>query len=535
MGGTQGELPGVAAGGRAAAQASQAATSERDKTFRAYAPDQLLLLPPALADWLPEEHLARFIDEVVETVLDLGPIYASYAEARGGPPYAPRLLLKVLLYGYATGVRSSRRLEQHCVEDVAFRYLAANQQPDFRSIARFRQRHLAALEELFVQTVRVCATAGLVKLGRIAIDGTKLRANASRHKAMSYGRMVEQERQLQAEIAALRGQITGVLAEAEQVDMAEDARFGAERRGDELARRESRLVRIRAAKAALEAEARAQAAGRRAAADHPAEGDGAGGERPPSPPAAPRSGGRARRLTPAAPAQRNFTDPDAKIMRTADKAFHPCYNGQAAVDARCQVIVAADLSNQAADAPHLPALLGQVRANAGRPARQTLADAGYYSEDNVSRIRDTGSEPLIATGRLKHTEPVPPAPRGRIPQGASVKQRMARQLRTKRGRAAYARRKTIVEPVFGQLRTVQQGGQLLLRGLHAARAEWRLHCACHNLLKLFRNGGRARLAPVKAPDLPRLGAGRWQPPADRGCPAASTTYLIDPTRRPRAQ
>ena len=306
--------------------------------------------------------------------------------------------------------------------------------------------------------------------------------------------MVEQEQQLQAEIAALRRQITGVLAEAEQVDVAEDARFGAERRGDELpaelARRESRLARIQAAKAALEAEARAPAAA------PPAEGDGAGGERPPSPPAAPRSGSRARRLTPAAQAQRNFTDPDSKIMRTADKAFHQCYNGQAAVDATCQVIVAADLSNQAADAPHLPALLGQVSANAGRPPRQTLADAGYYSEDNVSRIRGAGSEPLIATGRLKHSDPVPPAPRGRIPKGATVKQRMARQLRTQRGRAAYARRKTIVEPVFGQIRTVQQGGQLLLRGLDAARAEWLLHCACHNLLKLFRNGGMARLAPA---------------------------------------
>lgn len=491
---THAELPGGRAAGRTPAEASQAATSEGDKTFRAYAPEQLLLMPPALADWLPEDHLARFIDEVVETVLDLGPIYASYAETRGGPPYDPRLLLKVLLYGYATGVRSSRRLEQHCVEDVAFRFLAANQQPDFRSIARFRRRHLAAIEELFVQTVRVCATAGLVKLGRIAIDGTKLRANASRHKAMSYGRMVEQEQQLQAEIAALRRQITGVLAEAEQVDVAEDARFGAERRGDELpaelARRESRLARIQAAKAALEAEARAPAAA------PPAEGDGAGGERPPSPPAAPRSGSRARRLTPAAQAQRNFTDPDSKIMRTADKAFHQCYNGQAAVDATCQVIVAADLSNQAADAPHLPALLGQVSANAGRPPRQTLADAGYYSEDNVSRIRGAGSEPLIATGRLKHSDPVPPAPRGRIPKGATVKQRMARQLRTQRGRAAYARRKTIVEPVFGQIRTVQQGGQLLLRGLDAARAEWLLHCACHNLLKLFRNGGMARLAPA---------------------------------------
>lgn len=483
--------------------AVRAAGGERpageDKTFRAYAPDQLLLLPPSLADWLPDGHLARFVDEVVETVLDLHAIYAAYEDARGGPPYDPRLMLKVVLYGYATGVRSSRRLERHCVEDVAFRFLAANQQPDFRSLARFRRRHLGALEELFVQTVRVCATAGLVKLGRIAIDGTKLRANASRHKAMSYGRMGERERQLQAEIAVLRRQIAGVLAEAEQVDAAEDAQFGVDRRGDELpselARRESRLARIQAAKAALEAEAVARAAALRAAAP-PAEGDASGGERPPSRPAASASGGQVRAVTPAPHAQRNFTDPDSRIMRTADKAFHQCYNGQAAVDASCQVIVAAELSNQAADAPHLPALLGQVRANVGRPPRETLADAGYFSEHNLTATHAAGSEPLIATGRLQHTDPVLPAPRGRIPKGATAKQRMARKLRTQRGRAAYARRKTIVEPVFGQLRTVQQGGQLLLRGLHAARAEWRLHCACHNLLKLFRNGGMARLAPA---------------------------------------
>jgi len=498
---TQAVLVELGEAGRPAAEASEsAAAGEGDKTFRAYEPDQLLLMPPSLADWLPEDHLARFLDEVVETVLDLSAIYAAYEEARGGPPYDPRLMLKVLLYGYATGVRSSRRLERHCLEDVAFRFLAANQQPDFRSLARFRRRHLRALEELFVQTVRVCATAGLVKLGQIAIDGTKLRANASRHKAMSYGRMLERERQLQAEIAALRGQIAGLLAEAEQVDAAEDARFGVDRRGDELptelARRESRLARIRAAKAALEAEAEAvaQGAAPRPGAQPPSEGDGPGGESPPSPPAAAASGGRVRRVTPAAQAQRNFTDPDSKIMRTADKAFHQCYNGQAAVDASCQVIVAASLSNQAADAPHLPALLSEISANAGRPPRQTLADAGYYSEDNLISTRAAGSDPLIATGRLKHSDPVPLAPRGRIPKGTTLKQRMARKLRTQRGQAAYARRKAIVEPVFGQLRTVQQGGQLLLRGLDAAQAEWRLHCACHNLLKLFRHGGTARLA-----------------------------------------
>ncbi len=453
-----------------------------DKTFRPYDPDQLLLLSPSIQDWVPDGHLAGFVSDLVEHGLDLSPIYAAYEEERGFPPYDPRLMLKLLLYGYATGTPSSRKLEQRSYDDVACRFLCADQHPDYRSIARFRRRHLEALSELFTQAFALCAKAGLVKLGRVALDGTKLRANASRHKAMSYERMEREEARLEGELAELRARAQALLEQAEQADEAEDARYGEDRRGDELpeelARREKRLQTIREAKAALEAEARAKAEGKRRTGDD---------DEPPKP---------------KPKAQRNFTDPDSRIMKTADKSFHQCYNGQAVVDERSQVIVAAELTDCAADAPGLAPLLDQLEANvaAAAPAldlegTELLADSGFYSEDNVDACTERGLDPFIATGRLKHSQAPPPAPRGRIPKGATPKQRMARKLRTRKGRAAYARRKAIVEPVFGQLETVQNGRRLLLRGKPAARAEWRLHCACHNLLKLFRAGGLARLRP----------------------------------------
>lgn len=359
------------------------------------------------------------------------------------------------------------------------RFLCADQHPDYRSIARFRRRRLEALAELLTQALALCAKAGLVKLGRVALDGTKLRASASRHKAMSYERMEREERRLEAELAELRAQARALLEQAEAIDEAEDARYGAERRGDELpeglARREKRLQTIREAKAALEAEAAAKAEGKRRTRD----------AEPPKP---------------KPEAQRNFTDPDSRIMKTADKSFHQCYDGQAVVDEEAQVMVAAELTDCAADAPGLPPLLAQLEENvaAAAPAlelkgTQLLADSGFYSEDNVEACQERGLDPFIATGRLKHSGAPPPAPRGRIPKDATPKQRMARKVRTRKGRAAYARRKAIVEPVFGQIETVQNGRRLLLRGKPAARAEWRLHCACHNLLKLFRAGGLARL------------------------------------------
>lgn len=454
-----------------------------EKTFRPYDPHQVFLLPPSIEDWLPEGHLARFVSELVDEVLDLGPFLAGYTEARGYPPYDVRLMLKLLIYGYVTGVRSSRAIERRCHDDVAFRFLAANQAPDYRSIARFRRRHLKALDGLFLQALRLCQAAGMVKLGRVALDGTKVRANASRRKAMSYERMGEREAALQAEVDAM-------LAEAEATDAAEDAEFGPDNRGDdlqgELARRESRLAKIRKAKADLEAEARERAA------DKAAERAGRrGADEAQVAEAAARA---AEAAVPDPKAQRNFTDPDSRIMKTSDGSFHQCFNGQAVVDEAHQVIVATDLHNCAADAPSLVPMLDATIANCGNTPREFLADAGYFSEDNANAAAERAVDALIATGRLKHHETPPPAPRGRIPANATAKERMARKLRTKKGKAAYARRKAIVEPVFGQMQTLQDGDRLLLRGEEAARAEWNLLSACHNLRKLFGFTGTAKVA-----------------------------------------
>jgi transposase len=460
-----------------------------EKSFRPYDPEQVLLLAPVLSEWVPEGDLAHFVSDLVESgALDLSAIYASYEDERGYPPYDPRLMVKLLVYGYANGVVSSRKLERATYRDVAVRMLCADQHPDYRSIARFRARHLDALGELFVQTLRLCRQAELVGLGMLALDGTKLRANASRHKAMSYERMAKAEVQLEAEIAAIRANVCALFEEAEAVDAAEDERFGPDRRGDELPaelqRREQRLARIREAKQALEAEAAEREAARRGEL----EAEGKKPRRPPN--------GRDP-FKPKPSAQRNFTDPHSKIMKTADGAYHQCYNGQAIVDSQAQVIVAAELSDQAPDMRQLEPALDQLTGNldaigAELPAGATLtADAGYFSEANIVITAAHQLDPHIATGRFKHSEPPPPAPRGPVAKTATAKQRMARKLRTKKGRATYARRKVIVEPVFGQIDTVQDGRRLLLRGKQAARDQWRFHCAVHNLLKLHRSGGLA--------------------------------------------
>jgi transposase len=460
-----------------------------EKTFRSYDPDQVLLMAPVLAEWVPEGDLAHFVSDLVETgALDLSAIYASYEDERGYPPYDPRLMVKLLIYGYANGVMSSRKLEAATYRDVAVRMLCADQHPDYRSIARFRARHLEALSELFVQALRLCKKARLVGLGTLAVDGTKLRANASRHKAMSYARMVNKAPELEAEIAALRERVGALLRDAEATDAEEDERFGADRRGDELpaelARREGRLAVIREAKAALEAEAHAAETARRAELE-------AQGKKP----RAPREGRDP--FAPKPTAQRNFTDPESRIMKTSDGAYHQCFNGQAVVDSRAQVIVVAELSDEAPDARQLGPALEQLDENleaiaAEPPAGAALlGDAGYFSEDNVRITAEHGLEPYLATGRFKHSEPPAPAPGGPIPKDATPKQRMARKTRTKKGRAVYRRRKAIVEPVFGQMDTTQDARRLLLRGKAAARAQWRFHCAVHNLLKLHRHGGLA--------------------------------------------
>ena len=450
------------------------------KPYRPWNPDQAWLLPPSPQDWLPAGDLVYFLLDVTKT-LDLSAITSWYERSeRGQPPYHPRMMVTLLLHAYCEGVFSSRRIQTRCERDVAYRVIVGEDVPDFRTISDFRKIHLEALSALFVQVLRLCQEAGLVKLGRVALDSTKVKANASRHKAMSYGRMQQEAARLEEEIAAL-------LEEAEATDASEDERYGRSRRGDELpaelARRESRLARIREAKAAVEAEARAEAARKRETlARREAEREAAGRPRrgrPPSPPSE----------APAPETQYNFTDPESGIMKTSTKGWDQCGNAQAVVDEAAQVIVAADVTGEANDKRQVEPMLGQAQANVGE-ARigSALADTGYFSESNARWVASQEMDGYLATGRIKHTAPPPPAPRGRIPADATVTERMARKLRTKKGRAVYARRKAIVEPVFGQIKGGRGFGQFLLRGLGKMRGEWRLVCLTHNLLKLFGSG-----------------------------------------------
>ena len=455
------------------------------KTFRPYDPEQQLLLPAALQEWLPEDHLAYFISDLVEH-LDLSAITARYqGEERGGPPYHPRMMVKVLLYGYCTGVASSRRIAQRLHEDIAFRVLAANNTPDFRTISDFRKDHLGALAGLFHQVLELCRQAGLVKLGHVALDSTKVRANASKHKAMSYGRMKEKEAQLKAEVDEL-------LRRAGEVDEEEDRRYGRDKRGDELPEelsfREGRLRKIREAKAALEAEA--QAAAEQAEAE-----------------------GREHPGVPDDKAQRNFTDPDSRIMPgPGGKDFQQSYNCQAVVDHEHQVIVAARATGQVSDKGQAVAMTRETILNTGETPRELSADAGYYSAQAVAELEALGVDPYIAPEKTRHGTRPEPAPRGRIPRGLSARERMRRKLRTKRGRERYALRMETVEPVFGQIKQGRGFRQFLLRGLEKVNREWLLICAGHNLLKLFRFGaGHPGKAPGSGSNRrsPRLTIGKF--------------------------
>lgn len=454
------------------------------KRFRPFDPGAVMLVPPSLDDWLPEGHLARFIAELVDEQLDLSRFYASYARVKGQPPYDPRLMLRIVLYGYCVGVRSSRQIERACTDVVAFRWLACQQTPDFRSIGRFRERHLAALGNVFLQALELCRAAGMVKLGQVALDGTKVRANASRHKAMSYARLTARQKVLADEISDL-------MAEARRVDADEDARFGRGKRGDELpvelANRQRRAAALKTARESIEAEAAA-----RARTDAEAKTRGRGGD---DAQVAAAGEEAAVEATPRPTAQRNFTDPDSRIMKTADGSFHYCYNAQAVVDAHRQVIIATTLNNTPTDVRQLVPMVAHTVATVGVMPAAWCADAGYASAANLEHARELeaagGTEFFISTRRLTHGRPVPESPRGRIPKAATAAERMARRLKTKRGRAAYARRKAIVEPVFGQIHT-RQGKRLLLRGLTKATHEWELIAGCHNLLKLFTY--RARIA-----------------------------------------
>ena len=448
------------------------------KTFRPYSLDQQLLLPPDLRSWLPEGDLALFVSDVVDE-LDLSAIYAAYerGEGRGQPPYHPAMMVKLLLYGYCIGTASSRKIERATYRDVAFRVLAGDQHPDHDSLAEFRKRHLGALAELFVQVLRLCQAAGLVRLGHVALDGTKLKANASKHKAMSYARMEETERRLQAEVRAL-------LEQAQQVDAAEDAQYGRGRRGDELpaelARRESRLAKIRAAKAALVEEARARAgheaevARAKLAAREQRVGRAKGKPATVPDPA---------QAQPAPTAQWNFTDPESRIMVDgATKEFVQGYNAQAAVDGQAQVIVACDVTQVAADVGQFVPMLDQVVGHLGQLPTQVTADAGYFSEGNLTAPQFAAIDFYVPPDRQPHRGD---APAGRSRQGP-FSEAMRTKLQTPAGRAVYARRKTIPEPVFGQIKHVRGFRRFWLRGIGKVRGEWGLICLTHNLLKLFR-------------------------------------------------
>jgi transposase len=466
------------------------------KTFKPYTPDQLLLLPPALQDWLPEGHLALFISDVVDHALDLTPILATYetGDGRGQPPYHPALMVKLLVYAYCTGTPSSRRIEKATYEEVPYRVLAANQHPDHDSIAAFRQRHLEALAGLFTQVLALCQRAGLVTLGHVALDGTKVLANASKHKAMSYGRMGDAERQLEQEIAAL-------LAQAEQVDAAEDAQYGKGQRGDELpaelARRESRLRKIREAKAALEAEARAAAAAvAETAQARRAERERQSTETGRKPKGRPPRGPDPAQAQPEPKAQRNFTDPESRIMKDgATQSFVQAYNAQAAVDGAAQLIVAADVTPAANDKQQLVPMLTQVAAHCGAAPTVASADSGYFSETAVTAPALAAIDLHVAPDRQKHgAGPPGTAAPPSAPAGGTVIAAMRAKLRTPLGHATYALRKAIVEPVFGQIKDGRGFRRFSFRGLGKVRAEWRLICLTHNLLKLFRAGWRLRPA-----------------------------------------
>ena len=447
------------------------------RNFRSYDPDQSMLLPPSLHDWLPEGHLAYFVRETVEE-LDLSAILDTYDSSRGGfPAYHPVMMTQLLAYGYCVGVRSSRKIERATHEVVPFRVLAANQHPDHDTISEFRRRHADALANLFIQILDMCREEGMAKLGRVAIDGSKVRANASKHKAMSYGRMKKKD-------AELKKIVRDMFDEAERIDAEEDALYGKGNRGDELPEElrhaKTRRKKIREAIKNLKARKKAQADAKRAEIAEKEKAREDEGE--------PRRGRKPKEPSdePDEKMQSNFTDPESRIMKMGSTgSFEQCYNAQVAVDADTQVIVAADVTQQANDKKQLVPMVEQVKRNTGSAPAKVLADSGYYSEANVAEMQDESIDAYIATGKMKHGEIIT-APRGRIPESATTKDRMRRKLRTQKGRATYARRKSSVEPVIGQVKDVQGFRQFLRRGLHAAQCEWRFGCAMHNLLKLFR-------------------------------------------------
>jgi transposase len=442
------------------------------KQFRPWKIDECQLLPPSVQDYVPKEHLSRLIVALVREELDLSALSGSYRSGLGQPPFDPRMMTAVLLHGYASGIYSSRRIARATVERADFMMIVAGDPPDFRTISEFRRRHLKALAELFVQVLKLAEKAGLVKLGHVALDGTKIKANASKHKAMSYDRMKKREAELEAEVARW-------LKAAEAADAEEDKLYG-DKRGDEMpdwvADKEKRLQKIRKAKAALEAEAkaaaeaeiqaRAEAEGRRQAEGRKKTG------KPPAPPKA----------EPGGKAQRNFTDPESRILKTKD-GYIQGYNAQAAVDGDHQIIVAQTLTNSSSDQAQLAPLLNATRTNLGRNPDEVSADAGYCSDANLRTIKRRRIEGYIATGRQKHGTKSATAKKT---TPGSLIARMSTKLERAGYRSRYRLRKQIVEPVFGQIKQARGFRQFLLRGIENVSAEWALICTAHNLVKLAR-------------------------------------------------
>lgn len=480
------------------------------KKYKEWNPNQQFFLPPALQDWLPEDHPVYVVRDVVEQ-LDISAIEEKYQQKdwRGTRPHPPKMMVSLLLYGYSVGVCSSRKLEKATYEQIPFRVLTAGLHPDHTRISEFRRQHLKELQGLFVQVLMICDRAGLVSLGKIALDGTKVQANASKHKAMSYSRMLQQEERLRKEIEEL-------MEKAEAADEAEDDEFGAAHRGDELPeelqRRKDRLVRIREARQELEKEAKEarakvleeqaeRARDRAENHDNPTvrkgaktiakkrakeAGEMAGGEKPDSfctsegmPKHRPK---HQTDGTPKPKAQRNFTDPDSRIMMNQG-AFIQGYNCQAAVDEKYQIILSAGVTNMAPDNGNLAPMLTQAIENLGREPEAVLADSGYWNDQVLAEIADHNTEAYIATGRTKGYFDEPVAT-GEPPQEAGERERMNHKIRTAQGRAHYSRRKVIVEPVFGQIKDARGFRRFLLRGLEKVAGEWTLVSIGHNLRKL---------------------------------------------------
>ena len=430
------------------------------KGYRTYLPEQELLLPPSLREWLAEEHLAYFVSDVVDQ-LDLSAIHAVYEkEKRGQPPYDPRLMTKLLVYGYCTGAFSSRRIQKRLQEDIPFKVLAAGNEPDFRTISDFRKIHIETLQNLFEQVLAMSLECGAIQLGRVSLDGTKLKANASKHKAMSYSRMKEKQQQLKEEVKQL-------LEQAEAADQDEDRQYGG-KRGDELPeelqRRETRLAKIKEAKKVIEQRARDKAA---------EEGKGTA---------------EAKRAKPEDKDQYNFTDPESRIMKGGD-GFVQGYNAQAAVEPELLLIVGQTVTEAANDKQQLMPMVELIEQQSGQRPEAILADNGYCSEENLEHLESAARperkiEGFIATGKQKHGEHRLPAKRGPLPKGATKVDRMKRKLQTKVGKAVYAARKCVVEPVFGQIKQARGFRQFLLRGKKKVKGEWALLCLTHNVLRL---------------------------------------------------